>query len=118
MGLELRSRWPRVNGIKAGLVRYDTVPDFSPWPLLMDTSIGSERAPSPNKEDIIHRLRGDDREQNQAVDPKVLQRATLKIDFYLIPIVGMFCVSFKFLPPVSPSIPNCLPLVQTSWHSW
>ena len=78
----------------------------------MDTSIGSRLSPSPNKEDttdIIHSLRGDDREQNKAADTKVLQRATLKIDFYLIPIVGMFCVSFKFLPPVSPSTTNCLP---------
>jgi hypothetical protein len=35
---------------------------------------------------------------------------------YLIPMVGMFCVSF--LPLVSPSIINCLPLVQISCHSW
>ena len=110
MGLGLRSRWPRVNGIKVGLVRYDTVPDFSPRPFLMDTPIGSERAPSPNKEntsDIIHRLCEDDREQNKAADPKVLQRATLKIDLYLIPIIGMFRVSF--LPLVSPPTTNCLP---------
>jgi len=87
----------------------------------MDTSIASGRSPSPNKEntsDIIHKLRGDDREQNQAADPKVLQRATLKIDFYLIPIGAMFCVSFTFLPLVSPSTTNSLPLVQISWHSW
>jgi len=76
----------------------------------MDTTIGSGRSPSPNKEntsDIIHRLHGDDHDQNQAKDLKVLRRATLKIDFYLIPIIGMFRVSF--LPLVSPPTTNCLP---------
>ena len=78
----------------------------------MDTSVGSKLSHSPNKEntsDIVHSLRGDDCEQNKAADTKVLQRATLKIDFYLIPIVGMFSASFKFLPLVSPSTTNCLP---------
>ena len=75
----------------------------------MATSIGSGRSPSPspNKEntsDIIPSLREDDRERNQVAHSKVLQRATLKIDIYLIPIVGMFCASF--LPPVSPSTAN------------
>jgi len=58
---------------------------------------------SPEKEntsDIVNRPREDDREQNQAADPNVLRRATLKIDFYLIPIVGLFCASF--LPLVTP----------------
>ena len=87
----------------------------------MDTLIGSGRSPSPNKEntsDITHRLHGDDREQNKAVDPKVLQRVTLKIDFYLIPILGMFRVSF--LPLVSSHLLPLivLPLVQISWHPW
>ena len=85
----------------------------------MDTTIGSGRSPSPNKEntsDIIRKLHGDDREQNQAEDLKVLRRATLKIDLYLIPMVGMFCVSF--VPLVSPSTTNCLPLVQISCRSW
>jgi len=79
-------------------------PDSPPWPFLMATSIGSGRSPSPSKEntsDIIHRPCGDDYEQNQAEDTKILQRVTLKIDFYLIPIVGMFCVAF--LPLVPPS---------------
>lgn len=85
----------------------------------MDLSILSRRSPSPNKEDtsdITHRLRGNDREQNQAIDPKVLRRATLKIDVYLIPIVGMFCASFLQL--VSHSTANCLPHVQISFRSW
>jgi hypothetical protein len=54
-------------------------------------------SPSSEKETTsytLNRPRGDDREQNKAADTKVLQRATLKIDFYFIPIVGMFCVSF------------------------
>ena len=75
----------------------------------MHTTTGSGRSPSPDEEktsDIIHRLRGEDHKQNQAADPEVLRRATLKIDFYLIPIIGMFRVSF--LPLVSPPTTNCL----------
>ena len=65
----------------------------------MATSIGSagrSQPPAINKENTsdIYRPRGDDCEQNQAADSKVLQRATLKIDFYLIPIVGTLCVFF------------------------
>jgi hypothetical protein len=85
----------------------------------MDTSIGTGRSPSSNKEDssdILPKLRGNDCEQSQAADPKVIQRATLKIDFYLTPIAGMFCVSS--LPLVSPSVADCSPLAQTSWDSW
>ena len=85
----------------------------------MDTSIGTGRSSSLHKENIsdtIHGLREDDSEQNQAANPKVLQRATLKIDLYLIPMVGMFCVSS--LPLVSPSTTNHSPLVQISCRSW
>ena len=85
----------------------------------MDTSIGTGHSPSPslNKENTSNiSLPEGDSEQNLAADPKVLQRATLKIDLYLIPLVGMFCVSF--MPLVSPFSTNCLPLVQISWHSW
>jgi hypothetical protein len=73
----------------------------SPWLFLMATSIGSERSPPTDKEDTsdIHRLHGYDSEKNQAADPKVLQRATLKIDFYLIPVVGTLCIFF--LPFIS-----------------
>ena len=62
----------------------------------MATSIGSGRSHSTNKENTsdIHRLREDDCEQSQAADSKVLRRATLKIDLYLIPIVGTICVFF------------------------
>ena len=42
----------------------------------------------------IHKLHTYDSEKNQATDPKVLQRATLKIDFYLISIVGTLCILF------------------------
>jgi hypothetical protein len=38
-------------------------------------------------------LHGDGQEQIQSTNPNVLQRATLKVDLYLIPIVGMFCMS-------------------------
>ncbi|KAI0305353.1 MFS general substrate transporter [Multifurca ochricompacta] len=60
----------------------------------MPTSLSSGgRSPTPNKEDgsdAIPSLRGDDREHIHPIDPKVLRRATLKTDLYLIPIVGMF----------------------------
>ena len=60
-------------------------------------SLESRRSRSPNKKngsDIIPSLRGDDPGQMQPMNPKILQRATRKIDFYLIPIVSMFCMSF------------------------
>lgn len=66
---------------------------FLLFPGLMAPSTESGRSPTLNKEsgsDIIPSLRGDDYE---AANTKILRRATLKIDFYLIPIVGMFCVS-------------------------
>jgi hypothetical protein len=67
----------------------------------MATSTGSGRTPSTDKEDTsgIHRLHKYDGEKNQAADPKVIQRATLKIDFYLISIVGTLCIFF--LPFIS-----------------
>ena len=84
----------------------------------MATSIGSGRSHSTNKENTsdIHRLREDDCEQNQAADSEVLRRATLKIDFYLIPIVGTICVFF--LPLISLFTANCSPLIQISSDSW
>jgi hypothetical protein len=44
--------------------------------------------------DVIPNLpvRGDNCEQMHPANTKVLRRATLKIDFYLIPIMGIFCV--------------------------
>ncbi len=41
--------------------------------------------------DVIPNLRGDDYEKMQSVNTKIIRRATLKIDFYLIPLLGMFC---------------------------
>lgn len=95
-----------MNGIKVGgWVRYDTIrARLSPWSFLMATSISS----SPSKEnasDTIHGVRGDDRERNQAVNSKVLRRATLKIDFCLISIIGLFCMYFVLL--VSPPARGC-----------
>ena len=55
----------------------------------------SGRSRTPDKEansDIPSRRRGDS-EQIQIAKSEILRRATLKIDFYLIPVVGMFCVS-------------------------
>jgi hypothetical protein len=67
-----------------------------PFPDLMAASAKSGRSRTPNKEatsDIIPSLHGHDCELMQPKNTKILQRATLKIDFYLIPIVGMFCLS-------------------------
>ena len=38
-------------------------------------------------------FREDGCEQIQPANTEILRKATLKIDFYLIPILGMFCVS-------------------------
>ena len=66
-------------------------------PLLMVASAETRRLRTSNKEaisDIIPNLpaRGDDCEQMHPANTKILRRATLKIDLYLIPIMGMFCV--------------------------
>ena len=39
--------------------------------------------------------------ETESANTKVLRRATLKIDFYLITITGMFCVSSLTLAPTS-----------------
>ena len=86
----------------------------------MAASLGSGRSPSYNKEDatsgFVPSLRGDDPEQSQLMNTKVLQRATLKIDFYLVPIVAMFCM-FSLLSAPS-SAAWCSSLVQIFCHSW
>lgn len=59
----------------------------------MAASAESGRSRTSNKEvvsDIIPSLHGDDHELMHPTNAKILRRATLKIDFYLIPIVGMF----------------------------
>ena len=61
----------------------------------MPTSLRSEKIHSSNKEcsvDVVPSIpRDEDELPIRPADPKVLRRATLKIDFYLIPIIGMFC---------------------------
>jgi len=71
----------------------------------------SGRSPSPkeNTSDIAPTLPSNDPEKIQPTDPKLLQRATLKIDLYLIPIVGMFSVLSLSL--ASPVIVMSSPLV-------
>ncbi|KAI0301016.1 hypothetical protein B0F90DRAFT_1720978 [Multifurca ochricompacta] len=68
----------------------------------MSALIKSNRSPTFNKEngsDVISSIHGDDREHIHPIDPKVLRRATLKIDFYLIPIVAMYyLLSFLVSP--------------------
>ena len=59
----------------------------------MVASPESERSRTPNKE-VTTDQQGYDCELTQPKNAKILQRATLKIDFYLIPIVGMFCLSY------------------------
>jgi hypothetical protein len=66
-------------------------------PCLMEASVESRRMRTSNKEtisDVITSIpvRGDDCEQIHPTNSKILRRATLKIDFCLIPIMGMFCV--------------------------
>ncbi|KAI9433911.1 MFS general substrate transporter [Lactarius indigo] len=59
----------------------------------MPTSLRSEKVHSSNKEssiDVVATVPGDENAPIHPLDPKVLRRATLKIDFYLIPIIGMF----------------------------
>jgi hypothetical protein len=70
----------------------------------MAPSTESGRSRTLNKEassDIIPSLRGDDSEQALPTNMKILRTATLKIDFYLIPILGMFCMSSLALAPTS-----------------
>ena len=62
----------------------------------MPSSVRSEKLHSPSREysfDVVPGLniRGDENVPVNHIDPKVLRRATLKIDFYLIPMIGMFC---------------------------
>lgn len=51
--------------------------------------------------------------EDDYVKRKVLERATLKIDLYLIPILGMFCVSLT-----QPFTPRHSPPIQIFSHSW
>ncbi|KAH9026169.1 MFS general substrate transporter [Lactarius hengduanensis] len=64
----------------------------------MPTSLSSEKVNSSNKEDSVDdaaSLPGDENASIHPIDPKVLRRATLKIDFYLIPIISMiYLLSF------------------------
>ena len=62
----------------------------------MPSSVRSEKFHSPSMEygfDAVPSLRThvDENLSVNYIDPKVLRRATLKIDCYLIPIIGMFC---------------------------
>ena len=84
----------------------------------MAASAESRRLRTSDKQvisDIIPNLpiREDDCEQMHPENTKILRRATLKIDFYLIPIMGMFCVSL-----ISTFTPQCSSPVQIFWHSW
>jgi hypothetical protein len=105
-----------------GVQYYDTVPSrllVFPAHFLMAASLRSGRSPSPNKEDatsgFVPSLRGDDSEKIQLMNPKLLRRATLKIDFYLVPIVAMFCMSSL---PAPSSAAWCSSLVQIFCHFW
>jgi hypothetical protein len=88
--------------------------------LIMVASAESRPLRTSNKEaisDIIPNLpaRGDDChcEQIHPANTRILRRATLKIDLYLIPIMGMFCVSLT-----STFSSQCSSPVQTFCHSW
>ena len=67
-------------------------------PNLMVASIEHDKEAIRPIPDIIPNMipkRRDDCEQVHPANTKILQRATLKTDFYLIPIMGMCCVSFQ-----------------------
>lgn len=59
----------------------------------MPASLRSEKIHSSGKEYSadVPSIHGDEDAPIRPIDPKILRRATLKIDFYLIPIIGMFC---------------------------
>ena len=59
----------------------------------MPASLRSEKNHSSGKEYSadVPSIGGDEDAPIRPIDPKILRRATLKIDFYLIPIIGMFC---------------------------
>jgi hypothetical protein len=85
---------------------------------LMVASAESILSRISNKEaipDIIPNIpvRGDECEQIHPANTRILQRATLKIDFYLIPIMGMFCVFFISTFTSQRSSP-----LQIFCHSW
>jgi hypothetical protein len=48
--------------------------------------------------------------------PKILRRATFKIDLYFIPIMGMFSVYSHPFTPTATS--QCSSPLQTFCHSW
>ena len=62
-------------------------------PLFMAASLLSEKIHSSSKEynvDVVQEIRRDEDAPIRPINPRVLKRATLKTDFYLIPILGMF----------------------------
>jgi len=83
----------------------------------MALSVESGRGRSPTLDvpvkgdsDIISSLHDDNLEPTNA---KLIRRATLKLDVYVIPIVGMFCVSSLAL-----ILLFCSSSVQIFCHSW
>jgi len=59
----------------------------------MPASLKSEKIHSSGKGygvDVVPSIGGDEDAPIRPIDPKILRRATLKIDFYLIPMIGMF----------------------------
>ncbi|KAI9451629.1 hypothetical protein BJY52DRAFT_1190845 [Lactarius psammicola] len=58
----------------------------------MPTWLSSKKVHSSNEEysvDVVSSI-PEEKAHIRPIDPKVLRVATLKIDFYLIPIIGMF----------------------------
>jgi hypothetical protein len=59
----------------------------------MPASLLSEKIHSASKEysvDAVPGVRGDEDAPIRSFNPNILRRATLKIDFYLIPMISMF----------------------------
>jgi hypothetical protein len=62
-------------------------------PLPFPASLMSEKIHPSSKEynvDVVPSILGDEGTPVHLIDPKILRRASLKIDLSLIPIVGMF----------------------------
>ena len=64
--------------------------------------------------DVLPSILGDEAYEGmpvQPIDPKILSRASLKIDLYLIPIIGMFREFLQYLPfpCLSPDLTSPIP---------
>ena len=84
------------SALKFGAMLSSYVP-FFPGSMAAPTESGHSRILDKEAISDFPSFRGDGCEQIQPANTEILKRATLKIDLYLIPILGMFCVSSHLL---------------------